>query len=65
MYTDDASTASSNVGRHHGPRAWEELAGNGWREAGYARSLQAYEGHPIKQNLITRVKGQQEAHDIY
>ena len=28
MYTDDTRTASSNVGRHHGLRAWEQLAGN-------------------------------------
>ena len=48
MYTDDASTASSNVGRHHSPRAQKQLAGNEWWEAGYACRLQAYEGHPIK-----------------
>ena len=56
-YTVDASTASSNIGHHHGPRAWEKLVGNGWWEAGYTCSLQAYEGHPIKQNLITQAKG--------
>ena len=47
-YTDDASTASSNIGHHHGPQAWEQLAGNEWWEAGHTCSLQAYEGHPIK-----------------
>ena len=51
MYTDDASTATSNIGCHHGPRAWEQLAGNEWWEARYARSLQAYEGHPIKRKI--------------
>ena len=56
-YTDDARTASSNIEHHHGLRVREQLAGNGWREARYACSLQAYERHPIKQNLITRAKG--------
>ena len=51
MYTDDASTASLNVGHHHSPWVWEELVGNGWREDGYACSLQVYEGHPIKQKI--------------
>ena len=31
-YTDDARTVSSNVGRHHGLWAWEQLVGDGWRE---------------------------------
>ena len=57
MYTDDARTASSNIECHHGLRAQEQLVGNGWWEAGYACSLQAYECHPIKQNLITQAKG--------
>ena len=47
-YTDDASTASSNIGCHHSPQAQEQLAGNEWWVAGHARSLQVYEGHPIK-----------------
>ena len=47
-YTDDTRTASSNVEHHHGPRVREQLAGNEWREARYARRLQAYEGHPTK-----------------
>ena len=47
-YTDDARTASSNVEHHHGLQAWEQLVGNEWWEAGYACSLQAYEGHPTK-----------------
>ena len=34
MYTDDTRTASSNVGCHHGLRAWEQLAGDGWQETG-------------------------------
>ena len=50
-YTDDARTVSSNVEHHHGPRAWEQLAGNEWWEARYAHSLQAYEGYPIKQKI--------------
>ena len=48
MYTDDARTASSNVGCHHGPRVREQLAGNEWQEAGYAHRLQVYEGYPTK-----------------
>ena len=48
MYTDDARTSSSNVEHHHGPRAWEQLVGNEWWEAGHPRRLQAYEGHPTK-----------------
>ena len=51
MYTDDTSTASSNIGCHHGPRAQEQLVGNEWWEAGYACRLQAYEGHPTKQKF--------------
>ena len=50
-YTDDAKIASSNVIRHHGPRVWEQLVGNEWQEAGYARKLQAYEGHPTKRKI--------------
>ena len=57
MYTDDTRTVSLNVKHHHGLRAWEQLVGTGWWEAGYAHSLQAYECHPIKQNLITQAKG--------
>ena len=38
-YTNDARSASSNVTRHHGPRAREQMAGDGWRETGQARSL--------------------------
>ena len=34
MYTDDARTASLNVGHHHGLRVWEQLAGDGWQETG-------------------------------
>ena len=37
-YTNDARTASSNVGHHHSLQAWEQLAGDGWRETGYAHS---------------------------
>ena len=47
-YTDDARIASSNIKHHHGPRAWEQLAGNEWQEAGYAHKLQAYEDHSTK-----------------
>ena len=47
-YTDDARIVSSNVKHHHSPQAWEQLVGNEWWEAGYARKLQAYEGHPTK-----------------
>ena len=57
IYTDDARTASSNVEHHHGLWVWEQLAGDGWWETGYAHSLQAYEHQPIKQNLINRAKG--------
>ena len=31
-YPDDARPASSKVTRHHGLRAWEQMAGVGWRE---------------------------------
>ena len=31
-YTDDARTASSNVGHHHSLQAWEQMVGDGWRE---------------------------------
>ena len=48
MYTDDAGTASPNDECHHGPRAWEQLAGNEWRETGHTCRLQVYEGHPTK-----------------
>ena len=48
MYTNDARTASSNVECHHGLHAWEQLAGDGWQETGYAHSLQAYECQPIQ-----------------
>ena len=48
MYTDDARIASSNIEHHHSPRAWEQLVGNEWWEAGYTHKLQAYEGHPTK-----------------
>ena len=48
MYTDDANTASLNIGRHHGPQAQEQLSGNEWWVARHAHSLQAYKGHPIK-----------------
>ena len=34
MYTDDARTASSNVGHHHSLWVREKLAGDGWRETG-------------------------------
>ena len=51
MYTDDARTASLNVEHHHGPRVWEQLVGNEWWEAGYARRLQAYKGHPTKRKI--------------
>ena len=37
-YTNDARTASSNVECHHSLWAQEQLAGDGWRETGYARS---------------------------
>ena len=37
-YTNDARTASLNVLYHHGLRAWEQLAGDGWQETGYAHS---------------------------
>ena len=47
-YTDDARTVSSNIEHHHSPWAWEQLAGNEWWEARYARRPQAYEGHPTK-----------------
>ena len=36
VYTDDTRTASSNIECHHGLWAWEQLAGDGWRETGYA-----------------------------
>ena len=51
MYTDDARIASLNVERHHGPQVREQLVGNEWWEAGYARKLQAYEGHPTKRKI--------------
>ena len=51
MYTDDARIVSSNVEHHHGPQAWEQLVGNEWWGAGYARKLQAYEGYPTKQKF--------------
>ena len=51
MYTDDARTASSNIEHHHGPQAQEQLVGNEWREARYARSLQVYEDYPIKRKF--------------
>ena len=38
MYTDDARTASLNVGHHHSLWAQEQLAGDGWWETGYACS---------------------------
>ena len=31
-YSDDARSASLKVTRHHGLRAWEQMAGDGWRE---------------------------------
>ena len=37
-YTNDARTASSNVGRHHGLWVREQLVGDGWWETGYARN---------------------------
>ena len=33
-YTDDARTASSNVGCHHGLQVQEQLVGDGWWETG-------------------------------
>ena len=51
MYTDDARIASSNVKHYHGPRVQEQLAGNEWQEARYARKLQVYEGHPTNQKF--------------
>ena len=33
-YTNDARTASSNVGHHHGLRVREQLVGDGWWETG-------------------------------
>ena len=57
MYTDDARTASLNVECHHSLRVWEQLAGDGWWETGYTRSLQAYDHQPIEQNLINWAKG--------
>ena len=47
-YSDGARMASSNIKLHHSPRAWEQLVGNEWWEAGHAHKLQAYEGHPTK-----------------
>ena len=32
MYTNDAGTASSNVGHHHGLWVREQLVGDGWWE---------------------------------
>ena len=48
MYTDDTRIVSSNIACHHGPQAWEPLAGNEWWEAGYTCKPQAYKGHPTK-----------------
>ena len=31
-YSDDARSASSKVTHHHSLRAWEQMAGDGWRE---------------------------------
>ena len=31
-YSDDARSASSKVTRHHGLRAWEQMAGDTWWE---------------------------------
>ena len=57
MYTDDASTVSLNIGHHHGPRAWEQLVGNEWWEAGYAQPS-GVRGSPYKMKyLITQAKG--------
>ena len=39
MYTDDARSASSNVPRHHGLWAQEQMVGDGWQETGQACSL--------------------------
>ena len=47
-YTDDARIASLNVAHLHGPRAWEQLAGNEWQEAWYTHKPQVYKGHPTK-----------------
>ena len=33
-YTDDARTASLNLGCHHGLRAQEQMVGDGWWETG-------------------------------
>ena len=60
MYTDDARIASSNIIRHHEPRAWET---NG-RKTGHTRKPQVCEGHTMKfKNLDLQAMGQQAAHD--
>ena len=48
MYTDDTRIASSNVICHHEPRAWEQVVGSKWWEAGHTHKLQACEGHTMK-----------------
>ena len=51
MYISDARIASSNITHHHSPRVQEQLAGNEWQEAGYARKPQAYDGHPTNEKV--------------
>ena len=47
-YTDDARPASSKVAHHHGLRAWEQMAGDGWQETDRLIAFWVYEPWTIK-----------------
>ena len=50
-YTDDTRPASLKVTCHHGPRAWEQMVGDGWWEMDRLVASRAYEPWTIKNKI--------------